>query len=133
MSKKTETSTPMDDSVIERPQGEAKTNRSRNAHGLAVLIKEVLDLFPETPYETSGMDGRNTALDVSFDFTGLDSQDRVDAISLLLVLTDDRIRAVDAEDGLVLVQFHSNPRIQDSREPFGLDDAWIVLTEGDSA
>lgn len=128
---------PMDDTVHEARVGAPKTNTQRQCWAAKTLAAEVLDMFPETPVEYSNYDGRNTALDVSFDLTGLDSQDRADMLTVLSLLDDSaynedqRIREVTAEDGQVLVSFRSSARTQDSREPFGIADAMSVLSGKD--
>ena len=42
---------------------------------------------------------------------------------------DGRVARVVGAIGAVLVQIHSNPRTQDSREPFDLNDLWLILAE----
>lgn len=131
MTKKAEDKTgPMDDSVKEATVGTAATNAPRQCWALKTLVSEVQILFPETPYEVSNIDGRNTALDVQFDLTTLDSQERADLIVLLLSLDEDpRVAEVMGEDGLVLISFKSNALTQDDRTPFGLADAYQILIE----
>lgn len=119
---------PMDATTRERLVGQPKTNRERNAYALDVLIEEVLALFPETTYEVSGRDGRNTALHVQF------YAEDEDLWTLLGLLDNDpRIEEVlfEESDRLVLVALRPNLRTQDSRDPFGLDDAYLTLTEED--
>lgn len=135
--KSSETPVPMDASVRENSTPTMSTNAQRVCYAAKTLVAEVMEMFPETPVEFSNFDGRNTALDVTFDLTTLDSQDRAD-LMLVMTLLDDpaynedsRIASVLADDGQVLVSFKSNPRTQDNREPFGLLDALSVLSGQD--
>jgi hypothetical protein len=132
-SKKTEAKAPqpMDPGAPEVRTPTASTNRRRDCWAIKTLVAEFLALFPETPYETDGYDGRNTALHAQFDLSVLDQPERDTATALLeLVETDERVAEVLAEDDYVMVLMHSNPRTQDSRNSFGLGDAYLVLTEG---
>lgn len=125
---------PMDDSIKEAAVGTPATNAPRQCWAMKTLIKEVQDLFPETTYEVSNIDGRNTALDVTFDLTMLDSQARADMLALFVVFdlgNDPRVEQIIGEDGMVLVSFKSNARTQDDRTEFGLADAYSVLVEED--
>jgi hypothetical protein len=120
----------MDPSIRENPVGKMAVNAGRACWAAKTLVAEVLELFPETPVEYSNPDGRNTALDVSFDTTVHDTLDgELLATVLDLSRSDSRIKDIDGEDGQVIVSFKSNPRTQDSREPFGLGDALLVLDE----
>lgn len=130
MSKDKKTAEPMDVTAKET-DNPVTTNHQRAAWGVRTLIEEVHALFPETPYEVSGYNGRNVGLDVQFDFTSLDSQDRADACTLLILMGDTRVWQADVEDGAALVQFNNNPRTYDSRESFGLADAYLILAESD--
>lgn len=133
MSDKTDkTAQPMDAGAEEISNPVMATNTQRTAHGVKTLIAEVLELFPETPYEVSGYDGRNTALDVTFDLSNLDEGEQRQFMDLLsLVKSDIRVRGVITEEDSVLVEFRRSPRTQDSRDPFNLADAWSVLTESE--
>lgn len=131
---------PMDDSVREAPMGTPVTNHQRVCGAIKQLVREFHALFPETPVEYSNFDGRNTALDVTFDLTVLDAEtDRVDALNLLHLLGDDAYNndprveyvLVSQEDSAVLVSMRSNARTQDSPEPFGLAEALSVLAGED--
>ena len=131
---------PMDDSVREAPMGTPVTNHQRVCVAIKQLVREFHALCPETPVEYSNFDGRNTALDVTFDLSPLDPDtDRVDATNLLMLLGDpannaerrveDVIVASDMDS--VLVSMRSNARTQDSPEPFGLAEALSVLAGED--
>lgn len=111
--------------------GTPATNTVRVCWAAKTLVEEFTELFPETPVEYSGPDGRNTMLDVTFDITAVPDTERDGATALLeLVQTDERVQwVIAAEDG-VLVSFRSSARTQDSRYSFGLADAWDVLTDG---
>lgn len=137
MSKKKDTAPePMDARVKEHAVGVAPTNHHRVCWAIKTLVAEFRALFPETPVEYSNIDGRNTALDVTFDLTEVDADEREAAAQLLqLVDTDKRVEDVIVGDkdmkDQVLVSMFSSPRTQDSRAPFGLGDSWVVLTEPD--
>lgn len=120
---------PMDPGVVETKTPEVRPNNGRNAYSVDTLIAEVTDLFPEVTYETSNPDWRNANTDVTFD----DVTDE-GLVSLLRALaeTDPRVAEVITEETRVLVSVKQNPRTQDSREPFGLADAWMVLVEDGS-
>lgn len=121
MTDKTE---PMDPSVHERVTGIAHHPRERNAYALDTLITEVMDLFPETTYEVSGRDLRGVALHVQFfiEHEGL-------AALLTLLDSDPRVEEVVRDDEEVLVALRSSARTQDSRDSFGLTEAWEVIAE----
>lgn len=131
---------PMDDSVREARVGTPMTNHQRVCGAIKQLVAEFHGLFPETPVEYSNYDGRNTALDVTFDLSPLDADtDRVDATNLLMLLGDpahnaerrieDVIVASDMDS--VLVSMRSSLRTQDNRDPFGLAEALSVLAGED--
>lgn len=129
-SKNEKAAEPMDASVRERKDPVPFKNHSRVAYALATLVEEFNDLFPETPVEYGDVDGRNTALSATFDLTVLDASERETAASLLeLVETDARVSEVIVQDDLVLVSMKSSPRTQDLRDPFGLGDTYLILTE----
>ena len=125
---------PMDPSIREQVIGTPATNNKRVCYAIKTLAAEVGELFPETPVEYSEYDGRNTALDATFDLTVLDESDRTLFRDLLrLCTTDERVREVLTEDDQVLVGIKSNPRTQDLRDWFNLADAWLVMAEGHQA
>lgn len=129
--------TPMDDGAPESKTATPSTNSPRNCWALKTLVTEFRELFPETATEYSDRDGRNTALSVTFDLTGIPEGDRQSAALLLELLNDPahnedkRIEYVLVEDEQALVKMRANPRTQDSREPFGLTDAYEVLAGED--
>lgn len=125
-------SQPMDPTAREEAVATPATNAKRVCHAAKTLVAEVDALFPETTVEVSNFNGRNTALDVSFDLTSLDSED-ASLLTRLISLTEDdnRVASVLVEDGQVLVAFHNNPRTHDSRESFDLLSAHTVLTARD--
>lgn len=125
----------MDPSVQE---GAAKKhqNEPRSVYALDTLVEEVKALFPETTYEVSNFDGRNAAHDVQFQITSeADNAALPELLGLAIPASDPRVEEIllDAEDGLLLVSFYKNARVQDSREPFGLNDAWAILGEEDGS
>lgn len=120
---------PMDTATRELAVGTPAVNAPRICLAAKTLIREVHALFPETPVETSNIDGRNTALDVMFDLTALDDSDNA-LLSTILTMTetDERVAEVVLDNGSALVSFKSNPRTQDSREEFNLAGAFEILT-----
>jgi hypothetical protein len=129
---KSEKNQPMDSTAREVLIPVEFTNNTRVCWAAKTLVAEVEELFPETPVEYSNYDGRNTALDVAFDLTTLDREDSEMLSTLLIVVRgESRVREVvaDYDTQQVLVGFKSDPRTQDSREPFGLGDALLVLDE----
>lgn len=133
MSKAQNGTEPMDPGVRENAVGEARVNNPRDCWAIKTLVAEVDELFPETTYETSNVDGRNTALDVQFDLTGLVSDDRrLFALLLSAADSDPRVDEVLTEDDSVLVSFKANARTQDDRASFGLSDAFDILVEDPS-
>lgn len=133
-SKKAKSPEPMDPSASEARVGTAAINNSRVCYAAKTLTKELSALFPETPVQYSNYDGRNTALDVEFDLTVLDEPERSDLRNLLDLLdADNRVEEVITDEDSVLVSFFSNARTQDSRDSFGLAEAWQELTDPDDA
>lgn len=127
-SSKSTTPEPMDPGARETATPVATTNRRRNAYALDTLVGEVDTLYPDIPIEVSNVDGRGTALDVQFALT----EEHSGLMDLLrLVQSDNRVKEVlvEEDDMLVLVSFRSDPRTQDSREPFHLADAIDVLID----
>lgn len=123
---------PMDDGNRERAVGESRPNRQRIAHALDVLVTEFRSVFPETAVEYSRYDGRNTALDVTFDCSMIDTPEQVVLAQVMeLVSHDPRIEYVMPGGDQYVVGLFSNPRTQDNRDPFGFAGAWEALTEED--
>ena len=119
---------PMDAGAREQAVGTPATNHRRACYAAKTLVAEVLDLFPETAYEYSHYNGRNTALAVTFDLTSVAApEDDTLAALLELTNTDVRVWHVTVEDGQVLVMFRGSAVLQDDRSPFGLADALDVL------
>lgn len=121
---------PMDPSAKEKAVGTPAMNTERVCYALSTLVDEVLELFPETPVEYSNYDGRNTALDATFDLTADPDGDTLGAL-LGLLSSEPRVREVQVDGGTALVGMVSNPRTQDKRDGFGLADALEVLAEED--
>lgn len=122
---------PMDPAVREAAVPVTSTNKPRDCWAIKTLVAEVTSLFPETSHETSNYDGRNTALDVTFDLSMVEPGPDLDGLIDLLVLveSDERVREVIIDGSLALVSFRPGPRTQDIRDPFDLDKAWDVLCE----
>lgn len=120
---------PMDPTVAESPVPVSTGPRARPAYALRTLISEIEDIAPEIPYELSNYKGFNTALDVSFDLTAVPEVEVPTLVTLLgLVDSDPRVARVEVEDGQGLVSLHANSRTQDLRDPFGLREAYDVLS-----
>lgn len=131
MTKDDNSNKPMDASITENRVGTVHVNTKRNAYALVQLVDEVRHLFPETPYEFSNYNGRNTAMSVTFDLTAMDNDEAITFCQLLgLVKADQRVLDVITDDGQVLVDLFPSPRYQDRRESFSLADAYEILTEG---
>lgn len=119
---------PMDSAVREALVGTPATNNARKCYAMETLISEVAELFPETTYEIAGIDGRNTALEVVFDISMLDTEDRERLLGvLMLTVHDPRVEEVLHDSDSVVVAFLSNPRLQDLRDTFDLSGAYGVL------
>lgn len=120
---------PMDAGAPEVSNPVISPLRKRNAYALDTLIKEVAALYPEATATVSQYDGRNTALAVTFDVT--ESEGLADLMELVSV--DRRVLKVVTEtlDEITqtLVVLHSAPRIQDLRDSFNLESAFLVLAE----
>lgn len=123
-------SEPMDPTVREARVGTPATHQQRVCYAAKTLVAEVHEMFPDLPVEYSNYNGRNTALDVSFDTTVLDTPEALD-LGMVLELLDgeSRVSEVIVEDDVALVSFKNNPRTQDSKEPFGLADGIAVLSD----
>ena len=122
---------PMDNTM---PEGDAPVMyvpTPRNTYAMDQLIKEVLDLFPETSYEVSARNQRGVAFDVQFT---PDTEHARDLMVLLSLLADEaynrdvRLLSIVADIEGVLVSFRNNPQIQDDPAPFGLAEAHAVLS-----
>ncbi len=132
MSKKADAPQPMDATIREEKTGVAKANNQRVCWAIKTLVAEVHALFPETPVKYSDYDGRNTALTVAFDCSELDENTQEVLVSLFRILdTDPRVEDVDFAEDRAFVAMKSNAVTQDSRETFGLNVAYEILTEGE--
>lgn len=126
------TSTPMDPTAPERPEGAPSTNNQRVCGAIKALVAEFHALFPETPVEYSTYDGRNTALAVAFDVSMLSTDEQITLVHLFeAVEVDPRIESVDMAEDQVFVLMRGSLRTQDLRDSFGLADAYSVLVEDD--
>lgn len=128
---------PMDVSIREAGEGVPVKNTPRICYALKTLVAEIHEMFPETPVEYSGYDGRNTALSATLDLSMLDDDECEDLTTLLTLFdcgADPRIEEVviEKDDPQVLISMKSSATLQDSREPFGLSDAWSVMVEDGS-
>lgn len=132
MAKKDTAPAPMDDSVREVANPTTSTNHPRVCWAIKTLVSELTVLFPEigTP-EYGDVDGRNTALSVTFDCSMVDEDDQIDLSALLSVLpVDPRVADTEVGSDQAYVLMHANPRTQDTRDPFGLADAIHAMEEG---
>ena len=127
--KSRKTEEPMDPGAKERLTPDPIQNRARTAKALRTLISEVLEVFPETPHEVSGANGWATALDVTFDVSGLVSEDRDDLLTVLNLIaeSDHRVLGVYYEDDHALISLENNPKVYDTQTPFMFGPAWGAL------
>lgn len=117
---------PMDPSAEEVKRGAPIKHQPRLAYGLKTLIDEVYSLFPEVSHEATDFSPRGVALGVAFH-----SHETPEKFPELLQLLDDpRISEVlwDSQEDVIHVLLHGNPRTRDGREPYGLAEAWAVLS-----
>lgn len=115
-----------------RGTGVPHVNAPRQCWALKTLVAEMAELFPETPVEYSNVDGRNTALDVTFDCSMLGEEDQILLVNLFRTLeVDARVSQIMVGNDQMLVSMKSDSRTQDLRDPFGLADAWGILTDED--
>lgn len=125
---------PMDPAIREVSEPQPVQTRKRNAYALETLRDEVLYLFPETQdaFDISGIDGRGVAHDITFDLTVIPEEDR-DAFASLIHLVEGDLRVAQTlrEGDQVYVSIVTDARHQDSRDTFGLNDAWMVLISGE--
>jgi hypothetical protein len=128
-----DTPQPMDPSAPET-RNPTITHNKRVCYAAKTLVAEVQELFPEMPVDYADYDGRNTALTVSFDLTVLDGDERADAASLFVLVGGDlRVSSATVEEDVAMVSFTSNALTQDSREPFRINETWLILdNEGTS-
>lgn len=117
---------PMDPNAPESKTPIASINRARTCYAAQTLNFEVQEAFPETGVEVSNVNRYNVALDIAFDCSN-----EPDLAWLLQQLEDRRIKEIIEDEGQVLVSFHDSFRTQDSRDPFGLTDAALLLDEGE--
>lgn len=131
------TPVPMDDGIREVAEGTPFTNRQRQCWAIKTLVAEVDHLFPDTPITYGDYDGRNTAMSVEFDLMNVDEPDRTYATDLFRMLGDSahnedaRIKSVDIVGWEVKVTIKTHPILMDTRDSFGLIEAWAVLFEED--
>lgn len=119
----------MDPSTREVKNPVMSTNQQRSCYAMTALLTELLDLFPETPYEVGGYDGRNVALEVTFDLSSVEGSESLIELLEDVETSDARVESLLVEDQQANLRFKSNPRTQDSLEPFGLADAWLILSD----
>lgn len=135
MSKKDTAPEPMDPGAQETTTPVVVVNHPRVCYAAQTLVAEVETLFPETPVEYANVNGRNVSLDVIFDLSSMDGHERDNFTALLELCRGDlRIAEVvvadESDQSSVLVSFHNSALTQDLREPFGLEEAWLVMAEG---
>jgi hypothetical protein len=125
------TVTPMDDGIREQAVGTAVPNRQRQCWAIKTLVAEVDHLFPDTPATYGDYNARNAALSVEFDFMNTDEREYI--ADLLTMLGDSahnedaRIASVEVVGWQVKVTMKTHPILMDTRDPFGLPEAWAVL------
>lgn len=125
-SKKVGTGTP------EPLSGALSGNQHRLAYALDVLTEEIKGVHPDLPITPDDYNGWGVALSVSIDTTVLGDEDRSRLITVLDILgADARVAEVINEDGQTYVRVHADPMRQDSRAPFGVAGALVVLDGSD--
>lgn len=109
------------------PNSGASSARVRNAYALDTLIEEVTDLFPETTYEVGEPTQWNARTSVVFVTDGIEGL----AGLLPLLASDERVKEIteDEKEGLVEIALLPSLRSMDGRHPFGLAEAWGVISE----
>ena len=119
---------PMDASAVEKAVGIPAAASDRSAYALAALIDEIQSLYPEVAVEITKRTGRGVGVEAQFAFDS-GSEYLTELLSLLVL--DERIEEVviDREEGLSTVSVWPNPRTQDSRESFGLVEAYAVMID----
>lgn len=118
---------PMDASAVETPTPQPITTRPRTAYAVDTLITEVQAIYPDMEVETFGPNGRGVNLDVAFY-----DDDEPDLQALLgLVESEPRVAEVmrSTNDNCTIVAINNDPAIYDSRDSYGLVDAYKVLSE----
>lgn len=134
---KNKTVEPMDDGIREQAVGVAAPNTQRQCWAIKTLVAEVDHLFPDTPATYGDYTTRNAALSVEFDLMGVEEPARAYAIDLFTMLGDSahnedaRIASVEVVGWEVKVTMKPHPILMDTRDPFGLPEAWAVLFEAD--
>ena len=124
------TNTPMDPSAKEVAAPSGVVRRARPCWAIKTLAAEVFDLFPEATYTLDGYDQFNTALEITYD-TGSVEDEHLFSALLSCVKGDPRVSAVEYDEDLhqFLVVFRPSARTKDDQTPFGLEDAWLILSE----
>jgi len=135
MTKKDNAPVPMDAGAAEGDAPAMYKPNDRNCYAMEQLISEVEQLFPGVIYEVSSRNPRGVAFDVTFvpaDGTDPDFRLLLELLGDPAYNTDPRIEYVIPGSDGVLVSFRTNPHTMDDRSPFGLAEAWSVLSGEES-
>lgn len=99
----------------------------RHAYAMKVLVSEVTGLFPEITYEFGVPRAWGAITTVIFEVDHVEGA----ADLLRLVSNDERVESAtyDHREGLFEIALRPSLRTMDSREPFGLPEAWSVMVE----
>lgn len=105
----------------------SKQGHLRHAYAMEVLVSEVTGLFPEITYEFGVPRAWGAITTVIFEVDHVEGA----ADLLRLVSNDERVESAtyDHREGLFEIALRPSLRTMDSREPFGLPEAWSVMVE----
>lgn len=105
----------------------SKQEQLRHAYAMKVLVSEVTGLFPEITYEFGVPRAWGAITTVIFEVDHVEGA----ADLLRLVSNDERVESAtyDHREGLFEIALRPSLRTMDSREPFGLPEAWSVMVE----
>lgn len=125
---------PMAGAIHEAGQGFAEPLEPRQCYAVEQMVDEVRSLFPDIPADHSNFDVFNASLDVLFDTSVLSEEDRavLEAIFTNYALDQDpRIDAIIVGPEGILVSMYPSARTKDNRDPFGVDEAFTILSVGE--
>lgn len=124
-------SAPMDQTVREVGAPQDFTPRPRDCYAVLTLITEVNAMYPDVEVEPFNPNGRGVNISVA-----IYDHEEPDLIALLPLIGDEpRVEVVERvmsdRPGFTVVHFVNNPVTYDLRAPFGLVDAYKVLSTED--
>lgn len=107
----------------------------RLSWSLSVLVSEVAALYPEATHYVSEVTGRDVGVAVVFEGWDANHSDNEPSLPTLLglIANDERVAEVTVDDdmGWVAVRVHANPVTMDTRDPFFLQEAYVIATTAD--